>query len=178
MGPELAFGFINLPAGHLEGDGLIGLSCHEQVLPAPIRGLDALLIRRHEAVARHDGLGDLGVIDLEKQTLLAHVRVPLLGHFVAWPSDLHKLLHLHLDLLRGRLGWGLLCLLGSSPGQVGLMLLPLGVCEVAALIVVQRQAEFALVGAQMVFHEIGVLIDVDGLQRQLPEPLPAVTVAL
>lgn len=113
-------------------------------------------------MARHDGFCDLRVVDLEQQTLLAHVRVPLFGHFIARPADLHKLLYFHLDLLRSRLGRGLLGLLGSSPGQVGLMLLPLGVCEIAALIVVQRQAEFALVGAQVVLHEVGVLIDVDG----------------
>lgn len=39
--------------------------------------------------------------------------------FVAWAADLHKLLHLHLDLLWRRLGGGLLGLLGGSPGPAG-----------------------------------------------------------
>lgn len=178
VSPKFAFGLVDLPAGHLEGDGLVGLGGHQQVLPAPVRGLDPLLVGGHEAVAGHDALGDLGVVDLEEQTLLAHVRVPLLRHFVARAANLHKLLHLHLDLLWRRLGGGLLRLLGRSPGQVGLMLLPLGVRKVAALVVVQRQAQLAFVRAQVVFHEVRVLIDVDGLQRQLPEPFPTVTVAL
>lgn len=96
-------------------------------------------------MARHDALSDLGVVDLEKKALLAHLRVPLLGHFVARAANLHKLLHLYLDLLWRRLGWGLFGLLGSSPGQVGLVLFPLGVSKVAPLVVVQRQAQLAFV---------------------------------
>lgn len=145
VSPELAFGLIDLPAWHLEGDGLVGLSSHQQVLPAPVRRLDPLLVGGHEAVAGHDALGDLRVVDLEKEALLAHLRVPLLGHFVARAANLHKLLHLHLDLFWCRLGGGLLGLLGSSPGQVGLMLLPLGMRKVTALVVVQGQAQLALI---------------------------------
>lgn len=176
--PELALGLVYLAARHLEGNGLVGLGSHQQVLPAPVRGLNPLLVGRHEAVAWHDALSDLGVVDLEQQALLAHLCVPLLGHFVARTANLHKLLHLHLDLLRRWLGRGLLGLLGRSPGQVGLMLLPLGVRKVAALVVVKRQAEFAFIRSQVVFHKIRVLVDVDGLQGQLPEALPAVSVAL
>lgn len=129
-------------------------------------------------MARHDALGDLRVVDLEEEALLPHLRVPLLGHFVAWAANLHKLLHLHLDLLWRRLGWGLFGLLGSSPGQVGLVLFPLGVREVAPLVVVQCQAQLAFVRAQVVLHEVRILVDVNGLQSQLPETLPAVPVAL
>lgn len=178
VSPKLAFSLVNLPAWHLEGNGLVGLGGHEQVLPAPVRRLDPLLVGGHEAVAGHDALGNLGVVDLEEEALLTHLRVPLLGHFVARAADLHELLHLHLDLLWRRLGGGLLGLLGCSPGQVGLMLFPLGVREVTPLVVVQRQAQLALVGAQMVLHEVGVLVDVDGFQGQLPEALPTVPVAL
>lgn len=46
--------------------------------------------------------------------------------FVAWAADLHKLLHLHLDLLRCGLGRGLLGLLGGSPGPAGRMDVVLG----------------------------------------------------
>lgn len=53
------------PAGsYLKGNGLIGLSSHEQVLPAAVRGLDPLLVGRHEAVARHDALCNLRVVNL------------------------------------------------------------------------------------------------------------------
>lgn len=178
VGPKLALSLVDLAARHLEGDGLIGLSSHEQVLPAAVRGLDPLLVGRHEAVAGHDTLCNLRVVDLEQQALLAHLCVPLLGHFVARAANLHKLLHLHLDLLRCRLGRGFFGLLGSSPGQVSLMFLPLGVGQVAPLVVMQSQAEFALIGSQVVLHEIRVLIDVDGLQGQLPQALSSVPVAL
>lgn len=178
MGPELALSLVNLPAWHLEGDGLVGLSGHEQVLPAAVRGLNPLLVGRHEAVAWHDALCDLRIVNLEQQALLAHLCVPLLGHFVARAANLDKLLHLYLDLLRGRLGGGLLGLLGSSPGQVSLMFLPLGMGQVAPLIVMQGQAEFALIGPQVVLHKIRVLVDVDGFKGQLPQPLPPVPVAL
>lgn len=46
------------------------------------------------------------------------------------------------------------------------------------LLVMKCQAELSLVGSQVVFHEIWVLIDVSGLQHQLPDVFPAVQVAL
>jgi len=58
------------------------------------------------------------------------------------------------------------------------VLLALGVREVAALVVVQRQTQFALVRAEVVFHEVRVLLKVDRLQRQLPQPLAPVAVRL
>lgn len=163
VGPELALGLVDLPAGNLEGDGLIGLGGHQQVLPAPVGRLDPLLIGRHEAVPGHDALGNLRVVDLEEEALLAHLGVPLLGHFVAGTADLHKLLDFHLDLFGRWLCGSFLGLLGGSPGQVGLMLLALGVGQVAPLVVVQGQAQLALIGSQVVFHEIWILVDVNGL---------------
>jgi hypothetical protein len=145
VGPELAFSLVNLPAWYLEGNGLIGFGSHQQVLPAPVWGLNPLLVGRHEAVTGHDALSDLRVVNLEQEALLAHLRVSLLGYFVAWTANLHKFLHLHLDLLWCWLGRGLLGLLGSSPGQIGLMLLPLSVCKVAPLVVVKCQTEFAFI---------------------------------
>lgn len=145
VSPKLALSLVNLSAWHLEGDSLIGLSSHQQVLPAPVWGLDPLLIGRHEAVAWHDTVGNLRIVNLEEEALLAHLCVPLLGHFIAWAADLHKLLHFHLDLFWCRLGRGLLGLLGCSPSQVGLVLFPLGVCEVAPLIVVECQAQLAFI---------------------------------
>lgn len=178
VGPKLALSLVNLPAWHLESNGLIGLSSHEQVLPAAVWRLDPLLISRHETVAWHDTLCDLRVVNLEQQALLAHLCVPLLGHFVPRAANLHKLLHLHLDLLRCRLGGGFFGLLGSSPGQVSLMFLPLGMGQVAPLIVMQSQAEFALIGSQVVLHKIRVLVDVNGFQGQLAQTLSPIPVAL
>ena len=50
----------------------------------------------------------------------------------------------------------------------------LGVCQVVALVVVQREAEAALILPQVVAHEVGVLCQVDGLQREAPQALPPV----
>jgi hypothetical protein len=50
----------------------------------------------------------------------------------------------------------------------------LGVRKVVALVVVQREAQAALVLAEVVAHEVRVLRQVDGLQRQPPQPLPPV----
>ena len=50
----------------------------------------------------------------------------------------------------------------------------LRVGQVIALVVVQRQAEAALVLAQVVSHEVWVFCQVNRLQRQPPQPLPSV----
>lgn len=59
-------------------------------------------------------------------------------------------------------------------GEVLLVALALRVRQVVALVVVQRQAQAALVRAQVVAHEVRVLGQVDGLQRQLAQPLAPV----
>lgn len=50
----------------------------------------------------------------------------------------------------------------------------LRVRQVVALVVVQREAQAALILAEVVAHEVRVLRQVDGLQRQPPQPLPPV----
>ena len=57
-------------------------------------------------------------------------------------------------------------------------MLYLCVSQIGGLIVVQCQAELALVGAEVVAHEVGVLLEVDGLGRQGGQPLPPVPVGL
>lgn len=52
------------PKRYLEGDGFVGLCCHQEVLPAPVRGLNPLLICWHEPMARHDAFCNLWVINL------------------------------------------------------------------------------------------------------------------
>lgn len=73
-----------------------------------------------------------------------------------------------------RLGGGVLSLAGGALGEVGLVALALGVSEVVALVVVEGEAELALIASQVVAHEVGVLGQVDRLQRQPPQPLPPV----
>ena len=46
--------------------------------------------------------------------------------------------------------------------------------QVVALVVVQRQAQAALVLPQVVAHEIRILRQIDGLQGQPPQPLSPV----
>ena len=57
-------------------------------------------------------------------------------------------------------------------------MLYLCVGQVRGLIVVQCQAELALVCAEVVPHKVGVLLEVDGLRRQGGQPLPPVPVGL
>lgn len=54
------------------------------------------------------------------------------------------------------------------------MALSLCVREVVSLRVVQREAQLALVRAEVVPHEVRVLGQVDGFERELPQPLPAI----
>lgn len=67
---------------YLEGDGLVGLGGHQQVLPAPVRRLDPLLVGGHEAVAWHDALGDLWVVNLQGHSQVA--AAPASSH---WSSE-------------------------------------------------------------------------------------------
>ena len=52
------------PESYLESYGFVGLRCHQEVLPAPVRGLNPLLVGGHEPMARHDAFCDLRIIDL------------------------------------------------------------------------------------------------------------------
>ncbi len=49
---------------HLEGNSLVWFSSQKQVLPATIRGLDALLVSRHETVPGSNSFSDLWVVNL------------------------------------------------------------------------------------------------------------------
>ena len=50
--------------------------------------------------------------------------------------------------------------------------------QIRCLVVVQRETELALVRAEVVAHEVGVLLEVDGLGRQGRQPLAPVPVRL
>lgn len=49
---------------HLEGDRLVWFGSQKQVLPATIRGLDTLFIRRHKTMPRPDSFSNLWVVNL------------------------------------------------------------------------------------------------------------------
>lgn len=67
---------------------------------------------------------------------------------------------------------------GPPPPQIALMLFALRVHQVGALVDVQGQAQAALVAAEMVFQEVRVAGEVDGLEGQFAQTLAAVGVAL
>jgi len=106
--------------------------------------------------------------------VLLGVRIILFGYCITRSADLNRLARCELALvglgLRGRV-LGLAC---GALGEVGLMPLPLRVRQVVPLVVVQRQAELALVAAEVVAHEVGVLGEVDGLESEAAEALPPV----
>jgi hypothetical protein len=66
--------------------------------------------------------------------------------------------------------------LGGTAGEVGLVLPSLCMCEVRAVVLVDSQAETALEASDVVLEEVRVLVEVDGLERELAETLTAVGV--
>ena len=58
------------------------------------------------------------------------------------------------------------------------MLLPLRVSQVRGLVVVQGETQLALVGPKVVPHEVGVLLEVDGLRSKSSQSLPTIPVGL
>ena len=179
VGPELVVGLLDLATRHLEADRLVGLGREQQVLPLLVGRLDVLLVGGHEAVSRQHTVGYLRIVDLKEQALLLGVRIALLGDFVARAADLDKLAYVDRGLGDGRrLRRSVGLLLGGATSQIRLVLLALGVRQIAALVVVQREAQLALVGAQVVAHKVRILEDVDGLERQLTQAFASVAIRL
>lgn len=73
-----------------------------------------------------------------------------------------------------RLSRSFLSLTSSSLGQISLMPFSLRVSQVIPLIVVERQAKFTLITAEMVAHKIRVFGEIDGLEGEPSEALTAV----
>ena len=173
---------LHLGVGDLERVGLVGLGREQDVLPRAVGGLLPLLEARHKPVARRGVFppGDLRVLYLEQQRPLVLFGVELLGHSIPWPPDLDPpLFHGHRrpgghDLLPG----GPRGLPRGPLGQVALVPSPLRVRQVAALALVDRQAQAALVLPQVVAHEVWVLRDVYRLEGEAAEALAAVDVLL
>mmetsp|Transcript_4139 Transcript_4139/g.10620 ORF Transcript_4139/g.10620 Transcript_4139/m.10620 type:complete len:203 (-) Transcript_4139:71-679(-) len=178
--PRIARLRFHLEVGHLERDGLVGLGRTDEVLVLFVPGLDLLLVARHEPVPGRGALLDLGVVHLEQEAALLALLAVLLGHPVPGPADLDCLPRVYL-LLRPEPRGGLRVLRGLPRrplGQVLLVPLALGVREVVPLVPVQGQAQSALVRAEVVAHEVGVLGEVDRLQGELAQSLPPVHVGL
>jgi hypothetical protein len=171
VGPELAVGAVNVFGLDPEANGLVGLSGHEEVLVVLGGRLDFLLKGGHESVQGLDVFGNLRVLDLEEEAQLVGGRVADLCDLVPGLSDLEGIL-LDLDLggggLRGEGDVRVPGLFHGTTGEVGLVLLALGVGQVRALVGMEGQTELALVRAQMVLHEVRVSRKVNGLQGELP----------
>jgi len=120
----------------------------------------------------------LRIVDLKQQALLSVLWVSLFSHSVTRSSDLDKFLDVYSSLERSGLDWGLLSLLGRSPGEVALMLLTLSVGKVGGLVIMESQTQLALKRSKMISHEIWILGQVDGLRRQGSQPLPPVPIGL
>ena len=56
------------------------------------------------------------------------------------------------------------------------MLSPLRVCEIGAIILVYSEAETAFEGANMIFEEVGVFVEVDGFEREFSQSLSPVCI--
>ena len=114
-----------------------------------------MFVRRHESVLRLERRVYLRVLYL-KQYLILSLFIGLLLKTIDRLTDLDSSQFGG----RGFLDW----LYGSIPGlsrcppcQISLMFFALGMREVAALIGVESEAESALVGADVIAHEIGIL---------------------
>lgn len=123
--PELAFTFIHFSTGNLESNGLIWLCSKQQILPTTIRWLHLLLISRHESMTRSNAFTNFRVINLEKQTLLATLTIPLLSYPVTRTTNFNKFFDVNTWLGRCRLLGRFFSFFGSSSRKIGLMLFPL-----------------------------------------------------
>lgn len=144
------------------------------------RVVDFLLECRHEPHPGDDSRGDFRILQLEEETVLPCERIARLSDFITGSADLdhvapHGDPHVHAQQ-GGVLRPTFFLLARGAAGEVGLVLAALGVGEVGAIILVHRQAEAAFEGADVVFEEVGVFFEVDGLESKLAEPFAAVGV--
>lgn len=184
---------VQLPRRNLEPARLVRLRRHQQVLEVPIRLLHVLAEGAHNLPLGRHALPDIRILQLKQQALLPRVRVPHLCDLVTRAADLDdgaprparaepqrrepRAHHAHGQArLRVDLALALLLLARRAPREVGLVLLALGVREVRAVVLVDCQAEAALEGAEVVAEDVGVLFEVDGLERELAEALAPVGV--
>jgi hypothetical protein len=142
--------------------------------------LDTLLEGAHEPDTRNCACCNVRELELEEQTVLTRVWVADLGDAITRAADLESvLLDLNTSeetLLTDVVPLALTLLLGSTAGQVGLMLPALCMREVRAVVLVDRETQTAFEAADVVLEEVRVLVEVDGLERELAETLSSVGV--
>jgi hypothetical protein len=117
---------------------------------------------------------------LEQQSVLARVGVADFGDTVSGAADLDDvLLNLNTSeqtLLADIVPLPFSLLFCSTTCQVGLVLPSLCVGEIRAVVLVDRQAKTALEATDVVLEEVRVLVEVDGLERELSETFSSVGV--
>jgi hypothetical protein len=137
-----------------------------------------LLVCAHESDLWGDTGLDVWVLELEEESILARYWVADLGNAIARAADLERVpLDLHAGeqaLLAVIILLTLPLLLGSTSGQVGLVLPALCVREIGAVVLVDGETQTALEAADVVLEEVRVLVEVDRLERELAETLSAV----
>lgn len=90
--PMLLIQPINLPTLKFKPTALVRFRRHHQILISRIRRLvDMLLKRAHESDSGCYAWCDLGVLEVEKQTVLFADGVADLGDFVAWSAYLNEI---------------------------------------------------------------------------------------
>lgn len=104
----------------------------------------------------------LGFPYLKKKRPLFRIMIKLLGNTIPRATNLHRFPKRELPLVRLRMSRGVFGLTRGALSEIGLVALPLSVGEVVTLVVVEREAELALVAAKVVAHEVWVLGEVDG----------------
>lgn len=164
MREELRCRFVDLCAGNLESNDLVGLSSKQQILVPFIERLNPLLIRRHETMPGISIIFNFRIFNLKQKRALLRIWIILLCDSVSRPANLNGLSKRDLPLMRLRLRRGVLGLPRRPLGEISLVSLPLSVRQVVPLVVVQRQAKLALITPEVVSHEVGVLGEVDGLE--------------
>lgn len=94
---------------------------------------------------------------LEKERSLLSIRIELFSDAVTRTTNLNRFAEGGFALVGLGVSGGVFGLTGSTLGEVGLVAFALGVGEVVALVVVEGEAELALVAPQVVAHEVRVL---------------------
>lgn len=184
---ELALALVDLHVRDLERHGLVRLAGEQQILHVLVGSLHFLLKGRHEAMSRLQLRLVLWVRDLEQQDACACVRVALFGYLVARQTDLecaraggccHRSLLSRQHIGSRRRMRLVVGLFGRTPSEIGLVTLALGMRQIIAFIVVQREAKLTLVRAQVILHKVRVLGQIHRFERQLPKPLASVHIGL
>lgn len=180
----LILSLIQLSRRNLESHTLVRLGGNNQILKILVGLFGALRESVHDLPLGRQLRRGIRVLQLKEQTLLSRHGVADLCDLVPRAANLDDVaarVEAGGDAggqARGRVDvlLALLLLAGGTAGEVGLVLLALGVGEVGAVVLVDGQAEAALEGADVVFEEVGVLVEVDCLEGELAEAFAAVGV--